>query len=147
LFIILYKYDILYDICLYWLIKKVTSDYYNNKKDSESVVLEELISSDYKEHNIIVHPDNHSLKNIYSDYCKSLFENTSRSSNISTSSSYSYNNDDCEEMILLIPNYETAQSVRHTLEKKDGINVQKTREKWLPCNCGFTLGIFLSSIS
>jgi len=34
--------------------KKVTSDYYNNKNDSESVVLEELISSDYGEHNIIV---------------------------------------------------------------------------------------------
>ena len=104
--------------------KKVTSDYYNNKNDSESVVLEELISSDYGEHNIIVYPDNHSLKNIYSGYCKSLFENTSSSSNIGTSSSY--NNDDCEEMILLIPNYETAQGVRHTLEKKDGINVQKT---------------------
>jgi hypothetical protein len=104
--------------------KKVTLDYYNNKNDSESVVLEELISSDYGEHNIIVYPDNHSLKNIYSGYCKSLFENTNSSSNSSTSSCY--NNDDYEEMILLIPNYETAQGVRHTLEKKDGINVQKT---------------------
>ena len=36
-----------------------------------------------------------------------MFENTSSSSDSNTSSSY--NNDDCEEMILLIPNYETAQ--------------------------------------
>jgi hypothetical protein len=29
-------------------------------------------------------------------------------------------------MILLIPNYEIVQGVGHTLENKDGINVQKT---------------------
>jgi hypothetical protein len=58
--------------------KKVTLDYYNNKNDSESVVLEELISSDYGEHNIIVYPDNHSLKNIYSGYCKVQRESSLR---------------------------------------------------------------------
>ena len=82
--------------------KKVTSDYYNNKNDSESVVLEELISSDYGEHNILVYPDNHYLKNIYSGYCKSLFENTSSSSNSSTSISYNNNNN---RLTVILKNY------------------------------------------
>jgi hypothetical protein len=50
-----------------------------------------------------------------------LFENT-------TTSGSSYNDKDSEEMVLLIPSFETVQGVKHTLEKREGINVEK-REK------------------
>lgn len=88
--------------------------------------------SDYGEHNIIIYPDNYTLRNIYSGYCKSLFENTNKSS-----SNYD------EEMVLIIPNYETIQGIKFTLEKRAGIKVQKP-EKLLTCNCGFPQVIFLS---
>jgi hypothetical protein len=75
----------------------------NEKNDFD--VLEEMISSNYGEHNVLVYPDKSTLREIYSCYCN----NTSAS----------------DEMILLIPFYETVQGVRHTLEKKAGIDVEK----------------------
>ena len=93
--------------------KQVLLDYKN-----DAVVLDELLSSNYGEHNIIIYPDNHTLRNIYSGYCKSLFENNYN--NNGDGGSYEDN-----EMVLLIPNYETVQGVKYTLEKRAGINVQK----------------------
>jgi hypothetical protein len=81
----------------------------NEKNDFD--VLEEMISSNYGEHNVLVYPDKSTLREIYSCYCKSSLE---------------YNNTSAsDEMILLIPFYETVQGVRHTLEKKAGIDVEK----------------------
>jgi MEDS: MEthanogen/methylotroph, DcmR Sensory domain len=82
----------------------------NEKSDTD--VLEEMVSSNYGEHNILVYPDKTSLREIYSCYCKSLFEY-----NNSTSAS--------NEMVLLIPFYETVQGVIHTLRKRAGIDVEK----------------------
>jgi hypothetical protein len=81
----------------------------NEKNDFN--VLEEMVSSDYGEHNILVYPDKSTLREIYSCYCKSSFE---------------YNNgNNVDEMILLIPFYETVQGVKRTLEKKAGIDAKK----------------------
>lgn len=60
---------------------------------------------------------NYTLRNIYSGYCKSLFENTNKSS-----SNYD------EEMVLIIPNYETIQGIKFTLEKRADINYKNLRE-------------------
>jgi MEDS: MEthanogen/methylotroph, DcmR Sensory domain len=75
-------------------------------------ILEEMVSSNYGEHNILIYPDKTALRDIYSCYCKSSLEY-----NNSTSAS--------DEMVLLIPFYETVQGVRYTLEKKAGIDVEK----------------------
>lgn len=87
--------------------------------------------SDYGEHNIIIYPDNYTLRNIYSGYCKSLFENTNKSS-----SNYD------EEMVLIIPNYETIQGIKFTLEKRAGINVQKPKK-----NCSLVIVDFRKAYS
>ena len=52
------------------------------------------------------------LRDIYSCYCKSSLE-------------YNNNTSASNEMILLIPFYETVQGVRYTLEKKASIDVEK----------------------
>src|ERR671931_520942 len=75
----------------------------NEKNDFD--VLEEMVSSNYGEHNLLVYPDKSTIRDIYSCYCKSLFE-------------YNNNNDSSsghDEMVLLIPFYETVQGVKHTL--------------------------------
>lgn len=41
----------------------------NEKSDID--VLEEMMSSNYGEHNILVYPDKTALRDIYSCYCKS----------------------------------------------------------------------------
>jgi hypothetical protein len=84
----------------------------NEKNDFDA--LEEMVSSNYGEHNILIYPDTSTLREIYSCYCKSSLEY-----NNSTSSS--------DEMILLIPFYETVQGVRYTLEKRAGIDVKNMR--------------------
>jgi hypothetical protein len=82
----------------------------NEKSDFD--VLEEMVSSNYGEHNILIYPDKTALRDIYSCYCKSSLEY-----NNSTSAS--------DEMVLLIPFYETVQGVKRTLEKRAGIDVEK----------------------
>jgi MEDS: MEthanogen/methylotroph, DcmR Sensory domain len=82
----------------------------NEKSDID--ILEEMVSSNYGEHNIIIYPDKTALRDIYSCYCKSSLEY-----NNSTSAS--------DEMVLLIPFYETVQGVKRTLEKKAGVDVEK----------------------
>src|SRR3954464_7379455 len=82
----------------------------NEKSDFD--ILEEMVSSNYGEHNILIYPDKTALRDIYSCYCKSSLEY-----NNSTSAS--------DEMVLLIPFYETVQGVKRTLEKKAGIDVEK----------------------
>ena len=73
---------------------------------------------------------NYTLRNIYSGYCKSLFENTNKSSNYD------------EEMVLIIPNYETIQGIKFTLEKRAGINVQKHKR-----NCSLVIVDFRKAYS
>jgi MEDS: MEthanogen/methylotroph, DcmR Sensory domain len=82
----------------------------NEKSDFD--ILEEMVSSNYGEHNILIYPDKTALRDIYSCYCKSSLEY-----NNSTSAS--------DEMVLLIPFYETVQGVKRTLEKRAGIDVEK----------------------
>ena len=79
---------------------------------NDFTILEEMVSSDYGEHNILIYPGKSTLREIYSCYCKSSLE---------------YNNSNCasNEMILLIPSYETVQGVKRTLEKKAGIDAEK----------------------
>ncbi|MFL6329155.1 MAG: hypothetical protein ACJ71I_16955 [Nitrososphaeraceae archaeon] len=83
----------------------------NEKNDLN--VLEEMVSSNYGEHNILVYPDKSTLREIYSCYCKLSLEYD--------------NNSNCasDEMILLFPSYETVQGVKRTLEKKAGIDAEK----------------------
>jgi MEDS: MEthanogen/methylotroph, DcmR Sensory domain len=83
----------------------------NEKNDLD--VLEEMMSSNYGEHNILVYPDKSTLREIYSCYCKSSLEYNSNSNSAS------------DELVLLIPSYETVQGVKRTLEKKAGIDVEK----------------------
>jgi hypothetical protein len=85
----------------------------NEKSDFD--VLEEMASSNYGEHNILIYPDKAALRDVYSCYCKLLFEynNTNNSSN------------GYDEMVLLIPFYETVQGVKHTLRKRAGIDIEK----------------------
>ena len=81
----------------------------NEKNDFD--VSEEMVSSNYGEHNMLVYPDKSTIRDIYSCYCKSSLE---------------YNNgNNVDELVLLIPFYETVEGVKYTLRKKAGIDVEK----------------------
>ncbi|MFL6348895.1 MAG: hypothetical protein ACJ72X_11440, partial [Nitrososphaeraceae archaeon] len=71
-----------------------------------------MVSSNYGEHNMLIYPDKNALRDIYSSYCKSSLE-------------YNNSNSASDEMVLLIPFYETVQGVKRTLEKTGGIDVEK----------------------
>ena len=69
------------------------------------------MSSNYGEHNILVYPDKCAIRGIYSCYCKSSLE---------------YNNgNNVDELVLLIPCYETVEGVKYTLRKRAGIEIEK----------------------
>ena len=85
-----------------------------NEKSEFDDVLEEMVSSNYGEHNILVYPNKSTIRDIYSSYCKS---------------SLGYNNNNngntVDEMVLLIPFYETVEGVKYTLRKRAGIDTEK----------------------
>ena len=64
---------------------------------------------------ILIYPEKSTLREIYSCYCKSLLE-YNNCNNTSTADN---------EMVLLIPFYETVEGLRHTLRKRAGIDIEK----------------------
>lgn len=74
-----------------------------------SAMFEELLVSDYGEHNMLVYPNRRSFRQLYSKYCRSIILDK-----ISNS---------CEnEMILIISYYDTASNVINVL-KRMGIDL------------------------
>lgn len=71
-------------------------------------ILREMKRADYGDHNLLVYPHLTVLRDIYSRYSKSLLENS-------------------KESIILLPTYENAGSVRHTLTQ-NGFDVSKFEE-------------------
>jgi MEDS: MEthanogen/methylotroph, DcmR Sensory domain len=77
-----------------------------NKEISGDVfeITHKLDEIDYGEHIILIYPNLDSLREIYSHYCRTAFENN--------------------ELVLLLTYYETADSVRHTLTEV-GVEVKR----------------------
>jgi hypothetical protein len=89
------------------------------KEKNDFDVLEEMMSSNYGEHNIVVYPDKSNLRDIYSSYCKLLFEyNNNNNTEVNSNNNH-------DEMVLLIPYYETVEGVKYTLRKRAGINIEE----------------------
>jgi hypothetical protein len=89
--------------------------YYNEKRialtaNAEAMV-EELLVSDYGEHNMMVYSNRRAFRQLYSRYCREvLVERTSNSS--------------ANEMILIISYYDTISSIRYVL-RRIGIDLDK----------------------
>jgi hypothetical protein len=96
----------LFDLC---------DPYYNEKRialtaNAEAMV-EELLVSDYGEHNMLVYSNRRAFRQLYSRYCRDvLVERTCKNS--------------ANEMILIISYYDTISSIRYVL-KRIGINLDK----------------------
>jgi hypothetical protein len=94
--------------------------FYSEKKialtaDPEAMV-EELLVSDYGEHNMLVYPNRRSFRQLYSKYCKNvLLENNSNSSE--------------NEMILIISYYDTVSNIKNVL-KRVGVDLDGELRKW-----------------
>jgi hypothetical protein len=87
--------------------------FYSEKKialtaDSNAMV-EELLVSNYGEHNMLVYPNRRTFRQLYSKYCRNvLLDNNSNSSE--------------KEMILIISYYDTVSNIRNVL-KRIGIDL------------------------
>ncbi|HET6641007.1 MAG TPA: hypothetical protein VFG77_05320 [Nitrososphaeraceae archaeon] len=94
--------------------------FYSEKKialtaDPEAMV-EELLISDYGEHNMLVYPNRRSFRQLYSKYCRNvLLENNSNSSE--------------NEMILIISYYDTVSNIKNVL-KRVGVDLDGELRKW-----------------
>jgi hypothetical protein len=94
--------------------------FYSEKKialtaDPEGMV-EELLVSDYGEHNMLVYPNRRSFRQLYSKYCRNvLLENNSNSSE--------------NEMILIISYYDTVSNIKNVL-KRVGVDLDGELRKW-----------------
>ena len=74
-----------------------------------NAMVEELLVSDYGEHNMLVYPNRRTFRQLYSKYCRNvLLENNSNSSE--------------NEMILIISYYDTVSNIRNVL-KRMGIDL------------------------
>jgi hypothetical protein len=82
-----------------------------------NAVLEQLIIAEHGEHNILVYPNESTFRDIYSGYCKTMFENND---NINSNNGGIH-----DEIVILIPSYETVNGVKFTLDKRTGINPEK----------------------
>src|SRR5690242_11349440 len=80
--------------------------------------LEQLAIAEHGEHNILVYPNESTFRDIYSEYCKTMFENSNSSNN-------NNNSGIDDEIVILIPSYETVNGVKFTLDKRTGINPEK----------------------
>jgi hypothetical protein len=98
----------------------LNDSFYSEKKialtaDPEAMV-EELLVSDYGEHNMLVYPNRRSFRQLYSKYCKNvLLENNSNSSE--------------NEMILIISYYDTVSNIKNVL-KRVGVDLDGELRKW-----------------
>ncbi|MGH9976617.1 MAG: hypothetical protein ACRD8Z_12405 [Nitrososphaeraceae archaeon] len=94
--------------------------FYSEKKialtaDPDGMV-EELLVSDYGEHNMLVYPNRRSFRQLYSKYCRNvLLENNSNNSE--------------NEMILIISYYDTASNIKNVL-KRVGVDLDGELRKW-----------------
>lgn len=92
--------------------------YYGEKKISlttdANAMVEELLISDYGEHNMLVYPNRRSFRQLYSKYCRNVLveKNSNRSGN---------------EMILIISYYDTVDNIKHVL-KRIGIKTEENRK-------------------
>jgi hypothetical protein len=87
--------------------------FYSEKKialtAAPSAMVEELLVSDFGEHNMLVYPNRRSFRQLYSKYCRNvLLENNSNSSD--------------NEMILIISYYDTVSNIKNVL-KRIGIDL------------------------
>lgn len=73
-----------------------------------SDIIDEILYSEYGEHNLLVYPDKTTLRDIYCRYCKTVLENKNNS-----------------EIVLLIPYSETSYGVKYNLRNRASINVEK----------------------
>jgi hypothetical protein len=93
-------------------------DPYNNEKRialtaNAKAMVEELLVSDYGEHNMMVYSNRRAFRQLYSRYCKGvLVERTS--------------NNSANEMILIVSYYDTISSIRYVL-RRIGIDLDKCR--------------------
>jgi hypothetical protein len=94
--------------------------FYSEKKIAltadPNAMVEELLVSDYGEHNMLVYPNRRSFRQLYSKYCRSvLLENSSKSSE--------------NEMILIISYYDTVSNIKNVL-KRMGLDLDGELRKW-----------------
>jgi hypothetical protein len=92
--------------------------YHNEKRIALTAnangMVEELLVSDYGEHNMLVYSNRRSFRQLYSKYCRNvLVEKTS--------------NNSANEMILIISYYDTVSNIRNVL-RRIGINPDKAQE-------------------
>jgi hypothetical protein len=80
--------------------------------------LEQLIIAECGEHNILIYSNESTFRDIYSNFCKAMFENN-RGNNSNNNSGID------DEIVILIPSYETVNDVEFTLDKRTGINPEK----------------------
>jgi hypothetical protein len=72
---------------------------------SSDDILQYMLQSSYREHNMLVYPSLDVLRDIYSRYCKSQLEKG-------------------KEIVVILPTYENISSVRHTLTDR-GLDVSR----------------------
>lgn len=94
--------------------------FYSEKKIAltaePNAMVEELLVSDYGEHNMLVYPNRRSFRQLYSKYCRNvLLENNSNSSET--------------EMILIISYYDTVSNIKNVL-KRMGVDLDGKLRKW-----------------
>ena len=78
-------------------------------------MVEELLVSDYGEHNMLVYPNRRSFRQLYSKYCKNvLVEKSSNSSD--------------NEMILIISYYDTVSNIKNVL-RRVGVELGELRKR------------------
>ena len=82
--------------------------FYSEKKIAltadPNAMVEELLVSDYGEHNVLVYPNRRSFRQLYSKYCRNvLVEKSSNSSD--------------NEMILIISYYDTVSNIKNVLRR------------------------------
>jgi hypothetical protein len=80
-----------------------------------NAMVEELLVSDYGEHNMLVYPNRRSFRQLYSKYCRNvLLENSSNGSE--------------NEMVLIISYYDTVSNIKNVL-KRVGIKLDGELKK------------------
>ena len=86
-------------------------------------LLEKIIQSKFGEHNFIPYSDIATLKNIYIIYCKTLLESLN-------------------EIVLLLPYYESVTNVFNNLRKDGNVDVEKYKKRRFTCTCRIKKRIF-----
>jgi hypothetical protein len=93
--------------------------FYSEKKIAltadPNAMVEELLVSDYGEHNMLVYPNRRSFRQLYSKYCKNVL--VDKSSNSSDN-----------EMILIISYYDTVSNIKNVL-RRVGVELGELRKR------------------